>query len=136
MPLGSPGPYPIPGLITAHGVGPPWLKMHEFQPDYNAVVSAHLYEDSGASFVAFNDTGPILFAIDYDGLDGVYGAGLDYHVLDSHRADALGQVYGFTFTNPRTNITYTDVHYDSQFDEDHRKTWINKRTIHLIKRPA
>ena len=136
MSFGSPGPFPIPGLSTIHGIGPPWLKMHEFQPDYNKVMDRHEYEDGGASFVIYNVQAPVLWLIEYDGLDGIFGGPLDYHVLDSHRADAFGQAYGFNFTNPRTGYLYTDVHYDESFEEDHEKVWTNKRSIHLIKRPA
>lgn len=133
MPLGTPGAYPIPGASTSYGIGPPWLKMHQFQPDYKAVTSVHTYEDGGASFVTFNDTAPIRWTIEYDGLNGE--AAQDFSAIDDHRADAFGEVYGFEFTNPYTSTTYQDVHYDAAFEEDHRKTWINKRVVHLIKRP-
>lgn len=137
MPFGNPGPYPIPGLSTAYGTGPQWLKFHQFQPDYKAVTSRHDYEDSGASFVIFNNTAPIIWTIEYDGLEAATSpspAGVS--IIDAHRADAFGEVYGFNLTNPRTSVVYTDVHYLPEFEEDHRKTWINRRIIRLIKRPV
>lgn len=134
MPLGTPGAYPIPGASTSYGIGPPWLKLHQYQPDYKQVTSRHDYEDGGASFVTFNSVAPIIWLIEYDGLDG--GAAQNFAAIDAHRADAFGEVYGFSFTNPYTNVTYTDVHYMQEFEEDHKKTWINKRTIRLIKRPV
>lgn len=130
MALGTPGAYPTPNTSTSYGVGPLWLKLHQFQPAYAEVSSKHQYEDGGASFQTANDTAPIRWLIQYDGLSLAEVA-----VIDAHMADAFGEVYGFTFTNPRTTVAYTDVHYDEGFTEDHEKTWVNSRTIHLIKRP-
>lgn len=130
MPFGDPGPYPIPALSTANGIGPVWLKFHQFQPAYAEVTEKHEYEDGGASFQTANDTGPIRWAIEYDGLSAAEVA-----VLDAHRNDAMGEVYGFDLTNPRTSVTYTDVHFDEGWSEDHQKTWVNSRAVRLIKRP-
>jgi hypothetical protein len=134
MSFGNPGAYPIPGASTGYGIGPEWLKFHEFQPDYQQVTNRHEYEDGGASFLIINDTAPILWTIEYDGLE--VGSGVGVSIIDAHRADAFGEVYGFSLTNPRTSVTYTDVHYLPEFEEDHRKTWINRRVIRLIKRPV
>lgn len=131
MSFGSPGAFPMVGVSTAYGTSPPYLKFHQFQGTYSEVTSTHIYEDGGASFVLYNDTAPIRFEITYAGLTEAQVA-----VLDAHRADAFGEVYGFSLTNPRTLATYSNVHYDSEFAEDHIKTWNNSRTIHLIKRPA
>lgn len=135
MPFGTPGPYPIPSetIVTTGGVivgGPPYMKYHRFQPSYDDVTDEHLYEDGGASFVLFNDEAPIIFLFEYDGLDG------DQHaILDNHRFDAFGKAFGFEFTDPRSGQVITDVHY-LDWTEDHLKTWINSRTVRLIKRPA
>ena len=126
MPVGSPGAFPLP----AAG-GPPYLKFHQYQAAYEEVTDKHIYEDGGASFQTFNDDAPIRWIIEYDGLEEAQVAD-----LDEHRADAFGEVYGFSLTNPRTNVTYTDVHYDDSFEEDHAKVWQNRRVIHLIKRPV
>lgn len=132
MPPGSPGTYPTPGTTTAYGIGPQWLKMHQFQGAYDQVTDMHIYEDAGVSFVIFNDNPPIIWTIEYDGL-GLSGG---VSVIDAHRADAFGHVYPFDFTNPRTSVTYQNVRYMPEFEEDHRKTWINKRIIRLIQRPS
>lgn len=113
-------------------VGPMWSKFHQNQPEYRDVLDKHIYEDGGSSFVTFNDTAPIRWAIIYE----PHLSLLQAAVLDGHRAEAFGEVYGFTLTNPRTGVAYTDVHYDEEFQEDHKKTWSNSREIHLIKRPA
>jgi hypothetical protein len=126
MPLGSPGTFPLP----AAG-GPRYLYFHQFQQDWSAVTDKHIYEDGGASFVMRNDEGPIRWTIRYDGLSLTEAA-----TLDAHRADAGGEVFGFQLVNPRTSVTYTGVHYDEEYAEDHEKTWINSREIHLIKRPV
>lgn len=131
MPFGSPGPYPVPGGGTGSN-GPQWLKLHIFQPSYEDVTDKHIYEDGGASFVLFNDTAPIRIEIRYDGLLTGEAA-----ILDAHRADAFGEAYEFTFFDARTNTTLTGVHYDESFEEDHILIeTVNKRTVHLIKRPA
>lgn len=131
MPFGDPGPYPIPGGGTGAN-GPQWLKLHIFQPSYEDVTDKHIYEDGGASYLTRNDTAPIRIEIRYDGLLDSEAA-----VLDGHRADAFGEVYDFPFTDPRTSITYTGVHYDEGHEEDHRLIeTINSRRVHLIKRPV
>lgn len=126
MPFGNPDAYPIPD----EG-GPQYLKIHQFQPAYEEITDKHVYEDGGVSFVTFNDSAPIRWVIEYDGLSEA-----DVAILDGHRADAFGEVFGFEFTHPRTEQEFTGVHYDEAFEEDHRKTWNNRRVIHLIKRPA
>lgn len=131
MPFGSPGAYPVPGASTAYGTGPQWLKMHQFQPQYQAVTDSHEYEDGGASFVTFNDVAPILWVIEYNGLSEAQSA-----VIDGHRADAFGAAYEFTFFNPRNSTTYQRIHYVVDFQEDHRKTWNNSRIVKLIQLPA
>lgn len=126
MPFGNPDAFPLP----AEG-GPIYLKFHQYQPAYAEVVQKHIYDDGGFSTVSFNDTAPIRWLIEYDGLPEDQVA-----ILDAHRADAFGEVYGFTLTNPRTEEEFEDVHYDEEFDEDHTRTHVNRRVIRLIKRPA
>lgn len=125
MPFGSPDAFPTP----AEG-GPQFLKFHQYQPSYDDVMDEHIYEDGGASYVLFNDTAPIIFLFEYDGLEEDLVS-----TVDAHRADAFGKAFGFEFTNPRTDEEFTDVHY-LDWDEDHRKTWNNRRTVRLIWRPV
>lgn len=135
MPFGSPGPYPIPAetIITSGGVevgGPQYLKFRQFTPSYDEVTDQHTYEDGGASFVLRNDTAPIVFLFEYDGLLEEEAA-----ILDNHRADAFGSAFGFELTNPRTEEVFQDVHY-LEWAEDHLLIeTVNKRIIRLIKRP-
>lgn len=136
MSLGNPFAYPIPNQVVDTSGGeiaaPQWLKFHQYQQAYDEVSDRHDYEDGGASFTIRNDTAPIRWLIIYDGLLEDEAA-----IFDAHRADAFGEVYGFSLTNPRTGVTYTDVHYDEGFEEDHvLYQTINRRVIHLIKRPA
>lgn len=136
MSVGSPGPYPIPAetIVTSGGAtvgGPQFLKFHQYQPDYGDVTDEHVYEDGGASRFLRNDSAPITFVFEYDGLLEEEAA-----ILDEHRADAFGGAYGFELTNPRTLQVFQDVHY-LEWDEDHQLyETINKRTVRLIKRPA
>lgn len=136
MAFGSPGPYPIPSVtvITSGGAevgGPPYLKFHQYQPSYEDVTDEHLYEDLGASYVLANDTAPIIFLFEYDGLLEEEAA-----ILDNHRADAFGSAFPFTLTNPRTEQVFTGVRY-LEWEEDHRLIQtINSRVVRLIWRPA
>lgn len=137
MPVGSPGPYPIPSVtvILSGGAevgGPQYLKYHRYQPAYEDVVDTHVYEDGGASYLSRNSQAPIVFLFVYDGLLAEEAA-----ILDSHRADAFGPLYGFTLTDPRNGDMFTGVHYmPDNFEEDHRLIdTINSRTVRLIWRP-
>ena len=137
MPFGTPGPYPLPSvtLITSGGIetgGPQYLKYHRYQPSYEDVVDTHVYDDGGASYVSRSNTPPIIFLFFYDGLLSGEAA-----ILDNHRADAHGPLYGFTLTDPRTDQVLTNVHYlVDGWEEDHRLIeTINTRTVRLIWRP-
>lgn len=134
--MSNPGPYPIPSetVITSGGVevaGPQYTKYHRFQPDYESVVDAHVYEDGGASYVSRNDVAPIIFLFEY--ANNLLSEESD--VLDYHRATAFGPLYGFELTDPRTGEIFQDVHY-LEWSEDHRiiQTF-NERVVRLIKRP-
>jgi hypothetical protein len=115
-------------------LGPQWSKFHQFQPAYKEVTDKHIYEDGGASFLTFDDTAPIRWTIIYE--DFLLLA--EVAVLDAHRAEAFGEVYGFSLYNARDGVTYTGVHYDEEFSEDHSHMYTNSnsREIHLIKRPV
>lgn len=127
MSFGSPGAYPTP----ANG-GPQYLKFRQFQPDWEVVTDAHEYEDGGRSWVAYNDSAPIFFIFEYDGLDVA-----DAEDLYGHFSDAGGQLFGFTLTNPRTETEFTDVHYAPDgWEEDHTMVDINRVRIRLVKYPA
>lgn len=138
MAYGSPGPYPTPSVtvITSGGAeagGPPYLKYHRFQPAYEDVIDTHIYDDGGASYVSRNDQAPIVFLFFYDGLLDTEAA-----ILDNHRADAGGPLFGFTLTDPRNGDIITNVHYlVDGWEEDHRLIeTINTRTVRLIWRVA
>lgn len=127
MSFGSPGVFPMP----ASG-GPQYLYFRQMQPGYEEITDRHDYDDGGASFVLRNDTAPIIFVLKYDGLSVAEAA-----TLYAHRADAFGEAFGFSLTNPRTSQTYTNVHYAPDgWKEDHTKTWINSLEITLIWRPV
>lgn len=136
MSFGSPGPYPIPSVtvILSGGAevgGPQYLKYHRFQPAYDEVVDEHVYEDLGASYVLANDTAPIVFLFEYDGLLEDEAA-----ILDNHRADAFGSAFEFELTDPRTDEVFQGVRY-LEWEEDHRLIQtINSRIVRLIKRPV
>lgn len=139
MPFGSPGPYPIPSetIILSGGAevgGPQYTKYHRYQPDYDAVVDTHEYDDGGASYVIRNDTAPIIFLFEYAG----HLLSEESDILDDHRAEAFGPAFGFELTDPRTGEVFQDVHYAPDgWEEDHRIIQtLNERIVRLIKRPA
>jgi hypothetical protein len=136
MAFGSPGPFPIPSVtvITSGGAevgGPQYLKFHQYQPSYADVIDEHVYEDGGVSYVLANDTAPIVFLFEYDGLLEAEAA-----TLDNHRSDAFGPAFPFELTNPRTGQVFQGVRY-LEWDEDHRLyQTINSRVVRLVWRPV
>jgi hypothetical protein len=127
MAFGSPGTYPF----MAAG-GPQYLKMRQLQPAFEDVTDKHIYEDSGASYVLFNDTAPIRWIVEYDGLSRA-----QFDVLAAHHADAGHEAFGFALTNPRTATAYTGVHYDEGgWEEDHTVIDSIRVSVRLIKRPS
>lgn len=138
MPFANPGPYPIPSetIILSGGAevgGPQYSKYHRYQPNYEAVVDTHEYEDGGASFVIRSDTAPIIFLFEYAG----YLLEDEAVILDNHRADAYGPAFGFELTDPRSGQVWQDVHYaPDEWEEDHDIIQtLNTRIVRLIKRP-
>ena len=111
--------------------GPRWNKFHIFQPEYDQVTDEHEYDDGGASYLTRNDNAPIVFLCEYQPNLSAVNA----RTLDAHRAEAFGKAYGFDFTDPRTGVTYNDVHY-LEWSEDHGKIWKQSRIVKLIKRPT
>lgn len=127
MPFGSPGAFPTPSAG-----GPPILKFRQLEPDFAAIIDRHDYEDGGASWVALNDTGPIYFLLEYNGLTVAQAA-----LILTHHSDAGHELFGFNFTNPRTSTAFTEVHYAPDgWEEDHSKYWIISLKIKLVKYPA
>lgn len=138
MPVGSPGAYPIPSetIVTSGGAsvgGPQYMKFHQYQPLYEDVIDTHVYEDGGASYVSRNPAhqAPIIFLFEYRGnlLED------EVAILDNHRADAFGPLYGFELTNPRTAQVFQDVHY-LDWNEDHTLITMNHRIVRLVWRPS
>lgn len=125
MPFGSPGVYPFP--VAG---GPPYLKFRQLQAAFAEVTDKHIYEDGGLSVVTFNDSAPIRFVVEYNGLTAA-----QFQTIADHYADAGFEAYGFTLTNPRTSTAYTDCHYET-WEEDHTKTWSVSLRVVIVKRPA
>lgn len=130
MPYGDPGPYPIPSGGTGNN-GPIYMKFRQFSPRFDDVTNEHVYEDGGASHVAFNDSAPIVFLFEYPGnlLEE------DAEILDEHYANAGGRLFGFELTNPRTLEVFQNTHYLER-EDDHEKTWLQSRIVRLIWRPV
>lgn len=131
MPYGDPGPYPIPSGGTGNN-GPIYIKFRQFSPSFDEITNEHVYEDGGASHVAFNDTAPIVFLFEYPGslLEE------EAEILDDHYANAGGKLFGFELTNPRTLEVFQNVHYFEREDDHLERVWLQSRIIRLIWRPV
>lgn len=109
--------------------GPMYSRFFEPPPDYDAVTTAHEYEDGGKSFNLDSEQQPRSFEISYDGLSE-----LEAQILDDHYDEAKGQINDFTFTHPRTGEEIEGVHYLS-YERSHEKTWMQTRRVVLIRYP-
>lgn len=101
--------YPTPpnSLHVGETTGPPYLKLLDHPPDYPS-NTMHEFKDGGASYGAANTNAVLRFEFEYDGLTSAQAA-----VLDAHVASAKGILTGFTFRHPRTDVLYSDVHYEN-----------------------
>ena len=108
--------------------GPPHVKLRDLPLEYPVTVKT--MKDGGATYGMPNPYAIRRWELTYQGLTAAEAA-----TLVSHFDDAQGPYEGFDFRHPRTDVLYTDCHYDS-FERDHEKVWINSFTIVIVKRPA
>jgi len=98
-------------------------------PDFDPVTASHQYDDGGMSFNKSDDTGIYTWELEYDGLTVLQAYNLDYHNFL-----AQGETNDFTFTD-RDSTDWTGVRYKS-YEQDHSKTWSQKRKVVLCKYPG
>lgn len=111
------------------GTGWPSLRQTDrYGAEYRSLVTKE-FKDGGAALGLPVTTPMLRWIILYDGL---YDS--EAYMIDSHYLSANGMYDGFTFRHPRTGVLYSDVHYE-KFTVDHRKTWIQRREVTLLKRP-
>lgn len=128
-------PSAFPNTAT---VGQTYLKFTREKADWDAVTIKSTYEDSGADFNLSATVPSQRWTLEYGGLTETQAK-----VLDDHFDSAQGQVFGFSYTEPRnypwsgtTGTAYTDVHYESYERSHDPKLWTQTRKIVLIKRPS
>lgn len=135
MPYGDPGPYPIPSGGTGSN-GPIYMKFRQFSPSFDDVTDEHIYEDGGASYLAFNDSAPIIFLFEYFQNGNGHLLSEEAAILDQHYENAGGKLFGFELTNPRTLEVFQNVHYLEREDDHTKPDTMQSRTVRLIWRPA
>jgi len=94
-------------------------------------TNVHEFKDLGRSYGRTNTEKALRWEFTYDGLDETQAA-----ILDSHYASASGIFEGFQFRHPRTDVLYSDVHYESYDEPTHVKRDTNARKLVLIKSPV
>lgn len=124
--------YPTPTVVApdVNEIGP-WIAVFQDLPIEYRGATVKEFKDGGASYGLANANGVLRFLIGYQGLFPVEVA-----ILDAHYNSANGLFGGFNFRHPRTNVLYTDVHYESYEYPQHSKIYMQERNVILIKRPT
>lgn len=128
--------FPTPLHSQTYDTGPLYLKFLRHPKDWAAITVFSEFEDGGVDVLEHADDAPLIWDLEYDGLEDE-----DANILDefweAHRLSVP-----FTFIEPRdhpwTGIegnTYTDVYFES-YERDHSKVWIQSRSVRLVRRPA
>lgn len=126
----SAGQYPTPFNATfpAEPAGPKYAKLLDQTPEYATVQK--IFKDLGAAVGLLTTSSAQRYELTYDAVTSAEAT-----MLDAHYASAQGIYGGFTFRHPRSGALLSDVHYVSMV-VDHKKTWLQSRTVILEKRPA
>jgi len=104
-----------------------WLKQVAVAPDFEPVTNTHQYEDGGMSFNSSDDTGVLMWEIEYDGLTAAQAALLDAHFASAALAN------DFSFVD-RDGVTFTACHYKS-FEKGWNKIYAQSRKVVLCRYP-
>lgn len=99
------------------------------------VTGRTIYDDNGADFkLQHGGIGVKRWRLDYDGLTAAQAAILDAHLAAAFYSPDEGSAFGFNFRDRDTAVLYSNVHYE-KYEKSHMKTWIQKRSVTLVKRP-
>lgn len=123
-------PTPFNAAHPAEPAGPIVAVVQSIPPDYRGTIVKE-FKDGGANIGMSTENATLRFLLFYHGLFAA-----EVETLDNHWVEALGIAEGFNFRHPRTDILYTDVHYESFEYPEHRKIYMQQRRIILIKRPT
>lgn len=131
----NPGAYPTPIFYGGPG-GPEWSYYNPIEPQYP--VDEYVNQNGSIDRLLWDDEGQAAreFEFSYNGLLSE----ADAAILDGHYDDAAGSFYGFTFVEPRTGVTYLNVHYAKDgFKRSHEEGALGRqrqiREVRLIWSP-
>jgi len=112
------------------GSSPCGYKLQRLPDTYPGLVVKEM-TDGGATYGGDTTNTIKRWRFTYTGLSTAQAL-----VLDTHRAEAKDTLLGFTFRDPRTGTSYSDVHYESFEYPEHSYYPVQSRIVTLIKRPA
>jgi hypothetical protein len=130
--------FPLPSVTGSN----PAPLFYEALPE-EFVVGKTIYDDGGADFrLQAGGAGVRRWILEYDGLTDAQAAILDAHLATTFFSPDEGSAVGFNFRahvpgtvwTDTSGTLYANVHYE-KYEKGHKKTWANKRTITLVKRP-
>lgn len=128
--------YPTPLHSQTYDTGPVYIKYLRHPKDWKAVTVSAEFEDGGVDYLERAADAPLVWEIEYDGLEDEDANILD-EFFEAHRFSV-----SFTFIEPRDHPwtysegnTYTDVYFED-YQRDHSKVWIQSRKVRLIKHPV
>ncbi len=122
MPVGQ---YPTPDIG-----GPTIAVLQKLPVEFPGSTSKE-FKDGGASYGSSNPNGLQKWLLIHQGLTTAEAT-----TLDNHWSSANGIYGGFTFRDPRTGTTYSDVHYESYEYPQHKRITMTERRTVLVKRPV
>lgn len=123
-------PTPFDAAYPTEPSGPIISIFQDLPVEYRGTIIKE-FKDGGANFGESTANPTLRWLIKHVGL---YVA--ETAVLDAHWIEARGLFSGFSFRHPRTDVLYSDVHYESYNYPEHRKIYMQERTTILIKRPT
>src|SRR5207302_4699761 len=103
-------------------IGGPKIALIQKLPVTFPGATSKEFKDGGASYGLSNANGLQKWLILHQGLTTAEAA-----TLDNHNASANGIYGGFTFKDPRTGVTYTDVHYETYEYPQHKRITMTER---------
>lgn len=129
MPTTTQYPTPFNASFPAEPAGPQFAVCYQEPPEFK-VRKSPMYGDGGVDTSLDNITPTRRWVLEYSTLPAT-----EAQILDDHYASAFGEHYSFSFRDPKTNTLYSGVKYEKFERPAHRKYYIQRRGVVLIKRP-
>lgn len=123
--------FPLPSVSAGN---PTPLIWYQIQPEVFQVDFIE-YDDGGRDLKLQNGGGGIKsWFLFYDGLIAALAAILDAHMLTARLNNEGLSAFGFNYRD-RDGTLYANVHYQKYERAQHKRIWVQSRTIQLIKFP-